>query len=239
MSVIKKEQGFTLVEIALVLLIVGLIVGGGLALIGTQIDSSRRANTQINLEEAKSALMGFVLVNQYLPCPDADNDGLEDRATAGPRADLCQLGSFQGAVPTGTLGDEFKDAWGNPLYYAIETNDGFTDANTPITTAALATVGNISIDDPETGNQITSEAVFVLVSFGKNGAETWASINAGACPAGGQPSGAEEQENCDSDNIYDRGRVNTESDNNFYDDQLVWMAAPLLFAKMAEGNRLQ
>lgn len=235
----KRQIGFTLVEIALVLLIVGLIVGGGLSLIGSQIESSRHTKTAAIIEEAKSAIMGFVLVNQYLPCPDADNDGLEDRAGLGPRNGLCQLGSFQGELPSGTLGDDFRDAWGNPLYYAVETGDLFTDANTPITTAALADVGNITIDDPETGNTITTEAVFVVLSFGKNATETWASINAGACPTGGLPAGAAEQENCDTDNIYDRGRINTESEANFYDDQIDWMAAPLLFGKMAEGNRLQ
>ena len=52
-----KQYGFTLAEVAVVLLIVGLLLGGLLGTYSTQIELSRTAETKKTLETARDALM--------------------------------------------------------------------------------------------------------------------------------------------------------------------------------------
>ena len=54
--------GFTLVEIAIVLVIVGLLIGGLLTPLAAQLEQRRGSETQKALDEAKEALFGFAQV---------------------------------------------------------------------------------------------------------------------------------------------------------------------------------
>ena len=85
-------RGFTLIEIAMALIILGLIFGRGLSLLSSQMEQQRIRDTQRVLDEAREALLGYA-ANQtppHLPCPDMTvaaatgtaNDGLEDVTAA-------------------------------------------------------------------------------------------------------------------------------------------------------------
>ena len=54
---------------AIVLAIVALLLGGLLPLISGQIEQQRRAETHKHLDEIKEALIGYAIINGYLPCP--------------------------------------------------------------------------------------------------------------------------------------------------------------------------
>ena len=118
------SQGFTLVEMAIVLLILGLLLGGGLTVLSAQIDQQRVKDTQRILEDAKEALIGYA-VNQtppHLPCPDKTggggagtaNDGLEDVNVA---TGVCV--NPEGNLPWATLGVADIDGWGNRIRYRV------------------------------------------------------------------------------------------------------------------------
>ena len=82
-----KITGFTLIEIAIVLVILGLLIGLGAALLGPLIKQSKYKETKNVVRAAREAVLGYVVKNGYLPAT------LED---AGARA---------------------LDAWGNTLVY--------------------------------------------------------------------------------------------------------------------------
>jgi prepilin-type N-terminal cleavage/methylation domain-containing protein len=120
-------HGFTLIELAIVLFVITLLLGGVLTPLGRQIGERQISDTRRDMEYARTALVGYALGRRdpggrgHLPCPDLRlngpggiaNDGLEDRLPDGACA------QSNGNLPWLTLGLERGDAWGNRLGYAV------------------------------------------------------------------------------------------------------------------------
>lgn len=62
-------RGFTLIELAIVLFVVALMLGGMLLPLAGQQDIRNYGDTQKILTEARDALLGFAMANDRLPCP--------------------------------------------------------------------------------------------------------------------------------------------------------------------------
>ena len=101
-------RGFTLVEMAVVLVIVGLLVGGFIGNLSSRIETSRYAETRKDLEDIKQAITGYTYKNGSLPCPDTDGDGESEI--------ICDA-TPAGSVPWVTLGLGQGDAWNNHYEY--------------------------------------------------------------------------------------------------------------------------
>lgn len=147
----KKHAGFTIIELAVALTIVALIVGGLAVPLSTRMAEQQYTDTQVNIDKAVEALVGFAINNRRLPCPDVntaavDNrDGLEDTLPLGGGAVTgCAAGTLgtQSAVDGASWGDipwrslglqppNNEDAWNNRLRYAVFT---------PLTTQTIGAV---------------------------------------------------------------------------------------------------
>lgn len=215
MIVIIKNKGFTLVEIAIVLIVVGLMMSAFLMPLAAQIDQRNYIETQRELSEIRDALIGFALSNTavdgkpYLPCPDSNGDGFEDRA-----AGVCV--NIVGVIPWATLGIGRLDRWGNVYLYRV--TQGFANSNVGFT---LGTPRDIEIRSAAAGPVIAVNVPAVIVSKGKTGA--------GA--------GADELENSDGDTIFvDRTQTNVAA--NAYDDAVIWLPSAILYNRMVTAGRL-
>lgn len=122
-----RVRGFSLVEMALVLLIVGLLASVFLPATNTMLDNSRRKETRATLEAVEQAMVRFVVVNGRLPCPangalSAGNaeQGLEQ---PHPGTAACTAAALtNGVVPWRTLGlaqDDVTDAWNTMISYRV------------------------------------------------------------------------------------------------------------------------
>jgi prepilin-type N-terminal cleavage/methylation domain-containing protein len=125
----RKTRGFTLVEIAIVLVIIGMIVALFATITTTLLSSQRRQTTVNHLTAVDTALIQFVVQNKRLPCP-ADgtlastnaNAGIEPLAAPlGPRdpAAGC-VSQAGGVVPWRALGlgeQDATDGWGRRITY--------------------------------------------------------------------------------------------------------------------------
>jgi prepilin-type N-terminal cleavage/methylation domain-containing protein len=125
----KNLQGFSLIEMAMVLVIVGLMMGGIMGALGPQLDNKKVRDTQERIKQASDAIMAFAIANRRLPCPaSATSNGKE---LVGARG-LCT--NFNGGfVPAHTLGlgergpnGVMQDAWGFGIRYGV-TQVAFTD----------------------------------------------------------------------------------------------------------------
>ncbi|GAB6033909.1 type II secretion system protein [Galenea microaerophila] len=121
----NKIKGFTLIEVAIALVIIGLLISGGTYLYGQQYTLGKVNKTREQLDHIHEVMLTFVKSNGFLPCPDTDGDGLENRNSDG----ACR--SRQGRLPARTLGIDGEDAWGSPFYYRVnaraEDRDRVTD----------------------------------------------------------------------------------------------------------------
>ncbi|HEY9197723.1 MAG TPA: prepilin-type N-terminal cleavage/methylation domain-containing protein [Gammaproteobacteria bacterium] len=148
----RRQTGFTLVEMAVVLVIVGLLLGGLLVPLGTQMENDRRKETAATLDAIREALIGFAVINDArLPCADTNGDGREDCPSAA-----------MGGLPYADLGVSATDAWGNPWRYAV--TGAFTS------TFALATAGTLNVADTNgcaAGTLLAANVPAVVISEGK------------------------------------------------------------------------
>ena len=78
-------KGFTLVEMAIVMLIVALLLGGLVPTLSSQVDQRHASETSKQLDEIQQALIGYAIIYGRLPCPASDtSNGMEDPVTSMP-----------------------------------------------------------------------------------------------------------------------------------------------------------
>ena len=153
----KSGRGFSLVEIAVVMVIIAILVTAVGIPLATQLDQQRRTETQRQLEAIKETIYGFALANGRLPCPATDGvlAGTVNSLGAEKFSGVAPLGttvnglcmSYTGFVPAATLGISPVDAegfaldgWGlqqNRIRYAVYygTASGLANATCPITSS--------------------------------------------------------------------------------------------------------
>lgn len=69
----RRARGFTLVELAVVIMIVALLLGGLVATLDAQNNARSAAQTEQSLQLARDALIGFAIRQGRLPCPALEN----------------------------------------------------------------------------------------------------------------------------------------------------------------------
>lgn len=245
----RKLAGFTLVEISIVLLIVGLMLSGLLSAYKNQVESNRIQETRQAMADIRDALFGFTLGHGHLPCP-ANPSVSNHLAGAGQeaRAASGDCSYENGVIPWNTLGTKELDAWGGRYSYRVTSYFADTShasigpsascvpAADMAVSFAICSAGDIIIQNAAGSGGIPS-SVAVIISHGKNkrGAYT---------PDGGTrlPGAAGwELENANDDHTlvsqaftYDKNSYSSE----YYDDLVEWIPTAILIGKMATTNRL-
>ncbi len=222
----NKFSGFTLVEMAIVLAIIGLILGGLLVSLTAQTDLRDYAETRKITEDYKEALVGYSLTNMHLPCPDTTNDGVEDfNAITG----ICS--APEGNVPWATLGLPDRDKWDQRFIYRVTA--AFSN-RAPLPTFGLTSAGSLRVCNEAACSTptLTSSAIAVIVSKGKN---------RGICSTAAPPACADETANTDnnSDFVAHEPRAKTAgSPNAEYDDIVTWLSGNILMNRMVAAGQL-
>lgn len=120
-----RAQGFSLVEMAMVLLVVGVLAALFLPATNTMMDNNRRKETRTKLESLESAITRFVMTTGRLPCPADGALDVTDVNFGFERIDPVTrecTALNRGVVPWRILGlgvNEAVDAWGTLVTYRL------------------------------------------------------------------------------------------------------------------------
>ncbi len=235
----KKSGGFTLIEVAIVLLIGGILLASSSALLLTYMKKVEINTTEKRLEAIQEAMQLFLNLNGRYPCPanpadgmDTANFGIEQptggAACTGPTTAGRTGPVVYGSVPVRSLNlpDDFMaDAWGGRFTYAVTRDlaqDGTFDSQQ----------GGISIVDRNGFDVVTSpvagSAHYAIVSHGENnsGATSLDGQNISACLAA-----VNEGENCDNDATFRSTLLSSGALNNNYNDDMVAFKAMTSFGE--------
>ncbi|MCX5855734.1 MAG: type II secretion system protein [Deltaproteobacteria bacterium] len=122
-QIFREKKGFTLVEIAIVMVIVGLILAAATTVWRNTLESTKLSSTKSNLDNIKSAVINFAIANGRLPCPDStvppNNTGQSNPVGAGICTGCAAPPCF---VPFQTLQIQLpggRDSFGNVFRYDV------------------------------------------------------------------------------------------------------------------------
>lgn len=236
-SIHRRETGFSLVELAIVLLIVSILTSGVVVAVSEATGGARRSATLAQLRQIEEALYGFAQSQGRLPCPAIVGSNGQEFLVGG----VC--GQAEGFVPNATLGlygqvnsnGNLVDSWQNPLRYSVVItadagNPDFTDAASiraffnagtriepvPPMLMVCSNIAGSACASAEVISDVVPAAVF---SIGAN-ASSFTSAN--------------EAENVDGDTIL----VSASYSEEQFDDQLIWLSPYVLFSRMISAGKL-
>ncbi len=212
-------------EMAIILVIAGLLLGGLLVSITTFQRNQRIDETAHQLREAREALLAFAVINRRLPCPAT---GTIASSTAGagieraPTAAGC-TGGQSGVLPWATLGLREVDGWGRRLTYRVSA--GYSRLAPAFT---LTAAGDITVQN-RAGVNLADTIPAVVVSHGANGRGSFGPAGT-AAPGSPDPG---ETENADGD----VGFV-SDTPTDAYDDLVEWVPRTILVNRMLQAGQL-
>lgn len=236
----KQEKGFTLIEVAIVLVIGGILLASASALLLNYMKKVQFSTTERRLEAVDEALALFLSLNGRYPCP-ADPAALIDDpgGNFGVEVATCNLAANApngrggrivriGDVPVRTLNlpDDFiGDSWGGRFTYAI------TEALADPAGTYNRDEGAIFIRDSN-NNEVAvipgsvppqgGIAHYAIVSHGVNNSGATALAGGGATPC---TAGTQEEENCNGDAIFRSTMLLATANNASLNDDLVLFKA--------------
>jgi prepilin-type N-terminal cleavage/methylation domain-containing protein len=218
------QRGFSLLELAIVLIVFGLLAGGMLGNLSGQRRHSEEQRVHRQLDLTQEALYGFAITHGRLPCPA--NPTLDSDTTDAGTEDCNRE---HGVLPWRALGLSETDPWGQRLSYFVRQTFTTPPASGARAGFALDSIGNANIRPAaNAGNKLADALPAVIVSHGANGL--------GGYRRNGQRTPAmhpDEAENSDADLVF----VNRLPDE-LYDDQVIWLVPSILNSRLLAAGRL-
>lgn len=218
------QQGFTLVEMAIVLMIVGLLLGGMLVPLSAQMEQRNVTDTRKQLDEIQQAMIGYVIINGSFPCPTTTVDPASPNYGIADSPCSITTATADGYLPWKTLGVSETDAWGSKRsstsspwigYWRYRVDRNFITAFT-LTTGFSSDALTIKDNGGSNITTTTERPIAIIYSTGKNLA------------ADGQNTNYEA-----TSGIY-QSDVPTPT----FDDILIWIARPQLFNRLVTAGKL-
>jgi len=221
----RRIQGFSLLEMAVVLLIISLLLLSFIKPLRLQREIQQVQETQDSLEEIRQALIVYAITENHLPCPDLDSlndsdEGLENRETN----ESCT--QQYGFLPWAELGMPRFDPWGQRYLYRVDTlfSVNIPDNGLP--------ADNMRVRDPFDDSDVTrnnaagsSHITAVTYSCGMNQVNNQRlNTPKSDCSAS-------------SSATFSQGSLIEGNNNNSFDDYIIWLPKNILLYHLLKAQR--
>lgn len=240
----QQERGFTLTEMAVVMVIVAILIGGLLLPLETQRDIGAHQETERTLAEIRQALIGFAVINGRLPRPAVSAIDGTERGNCDDNPGDATYPDCHGYIPWAVLGVEKTktDSWGKLIRYSVTPDF----ANQAVTLTAPPdrrvqtrdSSGNpVYLVGQNTCGLAAPCAPAIIFSHGKN---RWGTTAAGmALPDDSATNSDEDTNNNDPINYFSRlPTSSTAATGGEFDDIVVWLPHSILIHNLISAGRL-
>ncbi|HEX2966044.1 MAG TPA: type II secretion system protein, partial [Syntrophorhabdaceae bacterium] len=150
MSIRLDQKGMTLIELAIVLVIIGILMSVGAGMFGPLSKRAKQLETETVLSSAVDAVIAYATVNKRLPVWTDGNDT------------VLSSNEFHYILRNR------NDAWMSPVFYRFSNTPNLSTSDICAATATNVNVANCGTDVFCTAPQITSNIAFVIYSRGAN-----------------------------------------------------------------------
>lgn len=239
----KMRRAFTLVELTIVLVVVGLMAVFAMQAFSGKTGSDCYATTEEQLKTIDAALQNFIATQHRLPKPakatlgssatgygyeatGSITDPLDPAYGTDVPADMTNAGGVLiGALPHMSLGLEnsySSDCWGQKFTYAV-TN--MLTSSDPGTGYPSDTQGTIALKG-DASSTLSTAMSYVVVSHGQDkfGATAISAGNTTAKNCAGSTEPKLDVENCDNDTTFMSTTRNAGDTPNYFDDIILFKA---------------
>jgi prepilin-type N-terminal cleavage/methylation domain-containing protein len=258
----RIPRGFTIVELAVTMVIIAILLGSILVPLQTQVESRKYDETQRILDQAREALLGYAAANGRFPCPaSTGTNGVED---GNPATGVCNVATVLGAnvyygfLPAVTLGftpvdaNGFAlDAWGleqNRIRYAVSSlpfgNPTFTKPGgmKSVGMSTIAALTNL-LYVCNSGTGVTGTNCNTAVTLASSIPVVVWSVGPNAATTGGVSVDEKQNPNptagFSADRIFvSKIKSGAPSDLNEFDDIVTWIGTPALFNRLIAAGQL-
>lgn len=250
----QKNKGFTLIEIALVLAVGGLLIASFSSYLLNFHNLAQQKDMRNRMSLITESVQEFLEVNGRMPCPasltaaiDTADFGREvsNESTPCNHDDISSVSGIvvsgsganrvvHGAVPVRTLNlpdDYLFDAFGNRFTYAVTANQATTGLTFSDNDGAIIvndSAGNTIVPDATAIPPIPG-ASFIVVSHGRNRHGGFTTEGAEYAPCNGGTTN--EQQNCNDNRTF----VDTMLVGDDFDDFVSFKAGRLLTSAIPTG----
>jgi prepilin-type N-terminal cleavage/methylation domain-containing protein len=237
-------RGFTLIEIAIVMVVIGLVLSGGLMAVAPVLETSKISDTNAKMDRIEQALILHVIRYGCLPCP-ADSSIASGAASVGQAfgaayyssacttacdASVDATAAAQGIVPWVNLGlseADVTDGFGYRIDYAVAPL--LAQSNTMVRTPpATYPVGVLAVQTTAAsgGSTTTSTAAYVLISHGNDHALAFGRAGGAVRTVDPHGSAAQTQNSNGSPFVQDVQYLGTNA--TYFDDIVRFRTAPMI-----------
>jgi prepilin-type N-terminal cleavage/methylation domain-containing protein len=262
----RTESGFTLIELAIGMVVVALLLGGILVPLRNQVEARKIDETQRMLAQAREAVLGYVVANGYFPCPaDSASNGAEalppDPPGPAPHdsgTGICAASTGDGAagyhgyLPAKTLGfapvdDQGYgvDAWGlssNRIRYSLYA-DASTIGKSLVRSGGMAALGIPVLGGATLFNVCLSGTGVTAIDCGAGLPPSQVTLAANAVvvissvgPRSAAAS-AHETENLNNNRVF-VNRTRSDVTGAEFDDIVTWIPMTIVISRMVAGGQL-
>lgn len=137
----KKNSGFTLVELAIVLVIIGIMASASAVVyLGLLRNAGGTQAVDAQLANLSGSVLAFVKKNNRLPCPDTSGNGFE-----GVIAGVCPVGIDRGWLPYISLGLSQPTNEARAIY-GVHRNPPLADLTTLVDIPSLSFASSLPVN---------------------------------------------------------------------------------------------